>query len=242
MRLLEDIESYLKAMQEIQESINELKGERFLENHKQTLFFSLIESISKGIFGDKYIMNYTKFEKFIIEFCEWEDANRISLQQLALLLEKTEDHEYLNLKKYVFSHLMKYPESTPVPFNYDPTVEVIKQLMPKGETAIYGVDIYSFIHVNLLWKYRNSLVHEARSLGSIGLFDFVEYPHYVHYTKLMPEGERDWEVWKISYPTKFFNNLVETALVNVKEKLIEKEQDPRGNYDFEELWIKPKKK
>ena len=112
--------------------------------------------------------------------------------------------------------------------------------MPKGGTTINGVDIYSITHVNLLWKYRNSLVHEARSIGSIEAFDFVEYPHYVHFTML--EKDRDWEVWIISYPIQFFNNLVETALVNVRERLIETEQDPRGNYDFDQLWIKPRKK
>lgn len=89
-----------------------------------------------------------------------------------------------------------------------------------------------------MWKYRNSLVHEARSIGSTELFDHTDYPHYVHFTMLEKDGE--WEVWKISYPVKFFNNLVVRALENVREHCMEKEFDPRQNYDFGELWIKPK--
>ena len=99
MNLLESIDSYLEVMKDIQESINQIQGDRFLKNHKETLFFSLIETISKGVYGDKYPMNFTRFEKFITEFCKWEDAKRVSLQQLALLLEKTNNHEFSRLKK-----------------------------------------------------------------------------------------------------------------------------------------------
>lgn len=67
----------------------------------------------------------------------------------------------------------------------------------------------------------------------------MDYPHYVHFTILEKEGE--WEVWKISYPIKFFNHLVEKAMKNVREHMVGIEKDPRENYDFGELWIRPKR-
>lgn len=237
MNLIDDIDSYIQAMKDIQVSINQLQGEKSLKNHQKTLLFSLLETISNGVYGDRY-RNTDRFKKFILEFCEWEDAERVSLQQLALLLENTQAHEYQRLEKHVFKGIDHYPPASAAPFSCDSSLDEIKDLMPKGITSIMGVDIHNLTHVNLLWKYRNSLVHEARSIGSMELFDHTDYPHYVHFTMMEKDGQ--WEVWKISYPIKFFNNLIEKALVNVREKLIEIEHDPRSNYDFGELWVKSK--
>jgi hypothetical protein len=151
---------------------------------------------------------------------------------------KRQKIEFKRLKEHVLYNLSQYPMASPVPFSYDSSVEEIRKFMPKGETVINGVDIYSLTHINLLWKYRNDLVNEARSNGSNELFDFVDYPHYVHFTKLERDGE--WEVWIICYPINFFNNLVEKALASLRLHLIENEQNPRENYDFDELWFKPK--
>lgn len=237
MSLIEDIDSYIGAMKEIQDSINQLNGKRFLKNHQKTLLFSLLETISNGVFGNRY-RNADRFNNFIMEFCEWEDAKRVSLQQLALVLEKTKENEFQSLKEHVSKGIDQYPSASAVPFSFDSTLEQIKELMPNNKTTIMGVDINNLTHVKLLWKYRNSLVHEARSIGSMELFDHDDFPHYVHFTMLEKDGE--WEVWKISYPINFFNNLIERAMVNVREKLIEIEHDPRSNYDFGELWVKSK--
>ncbi|WP_066415263.1 hypothetical protein [Sutcliffiella cohnii] len=238
MGLKEGIDSYIQAMKDIQKSINQLQGERFLKNHQKTLLFSLLETISNGVYGDRY-RNVDRFKRFIMEFCEWKDSNRVSLQQLFLVFKEGQpSQEFRNLKIHVLNGIQEYPSSSAAPFSCDSTVEEIKELMPRGVTTINGVDIYSLTHVNLLWKYRNSLVHEARSIGSTELFDHVDFPHYVHFTILEKDGE--WDVWKISYPIQFFNNLIDKALVNVREKLVEIEHDPRSNYDFGELWVKSK--
>lgn len=141
MNLEFQIDSYLGEIINIEKSISDLQGGEFLKSHKKTLLFSLLETLSKGVYGEKYPMNYTKFEKFILEFCEWKNAKRVSLQQLALLLQSTEEAKFQRLKSYVFDHLNKFPMASAVPFSYDSTVEEIKTLMPKGETTINGVDI-----------------------------------------------------------------------------------------------------
>ncbi|MDZ5712794.1 hypothetical protein [Jeotgalibacillus haloalkalitolerans] len=238
MNLIEDIDSYINAMREIQDSINQLQGERLLKNHQKTLLFSLLETISNGVYGDRY-RNADRFKKFILEFCEWEEAERVSLQQLFLVFKEGKpSQEFRDLKIHVLNGLQDYPPASPVPFSCDSTLEEIKALMPNNETTINGVDIHNLTHVNLLWKYRNALVHEARSKGAMELFDGTDYPHYVHFTKMGKNGE--WEVWKISYPIKFFNSLIDKALVNVRETFIDMEHDPRSNYDFGELWVKSK--
>lgn len=234
MELIEEINSYIHAIKNIQDSINQLQGDKFLKNHKKTLLLSLLETISKGVYGRKYVYkNYKRFKNFILEFCEWEDANKISLQQLSLLLEREQNPKFQRLKRYVDIEIRKYPSDSPVPFSYDITIEKIKSLMPIGETEIYGVKIDKLTHVSLLWEFRNNLVHEARSIGSQEVFD-VNYPHYVQYT--IAENGR--EIYEICYPVDFFNNLVERAIGNVRDALINSEQNPWMNYNFSELWIK----
>lgn len=74
---------YLRAVNELRDSINMIRGERYIENHKKTLLFSVIDMLSKGVYGNRFGNNRTTmFEKFILEFCDWENAERISLQQL----------------------------------------------------------------------------------------------------------------------------------------------------------------
>jgi hypothetical protein len=225
-------------MRDIQDSIIQLQGEKFLNNHKKTLLFSLLDTMSKGVYGNRYHRNHKRFENFIKEFCVWEDGNRVSLQQLSLLLERTEEQDYLPIKYYVNEKLSKFPLSKPVSFNYDPTIEELK-VMLEGEEEIKNVKIEKLTHVGLLWLFRNSLVHEARGIGANELFDEVE-PHYILYK----ESERNSEgitiikkYWQKLYPLQFFIDLVNQAISNIEPYLIQNEINPYNNYNFDPLWI-----
>ncbi|MYL30728.1 hypothetical protein GLW03_12920 [Halobacillus halophilus] len=237
-----EIHTYIEAMQERQHSINQLEGDRFLESHKKTLLFSLIETMGKGVYGNKFPSKATTFEKFILSFCEWEHAERVSIQQLALLLELDESSKFNYMRDKVFKELRELSESSPLPFSHDYTIEQVKSLMPKGEPKIAGVDFYTLKHVHLLWKNRNTLVHEGRTKDMARRSDLEEYPHYLHFTRWTKNLEVEYEVLKICYPVNFFNSLVDTALVNIRQYLIEKEINPRGNYDFGELWVRPRRR
>ncbi|MEH7131247.1 hypothetical protein V7103_24020 [Neobacillus drentensis] len=247
VELKENIEMYINAVNEIRDSMNIIKGERYLANHKKTLLFSIIDMLSKGVFGENYGGNRTTmFEKFILMFCEWEHAERISLQQLVHLLNRTEEKQFSRLKDYAKTELYKFPSSIPVPFSYDPTYKELKKLMPKGESTILGVELLSLKHVSLLWKLRNSLVHEARAKGSSQLFDFESEPHYIHYSTIGTDSENNLieteERWEMYHPVGFFNKLIDTALVNLRDYLEEQSINPYNNYDFDPLWIEVKQK
>lgn len=72
VQLQENIETYLYAVNEIRNSINVIQGEKYIENHKKTLLFSVIDLLAKGVYGNSFGNRRTDmFEKFILEFCEW---------------------------------------------------------------------------------------------------------------------------------------------------------------------------
>lgn len=235
-----EIDDYLYRMRMIKESILSLQGELLLENHKKTLLLSLLDTMSKGIYGDSYRRNHVRFKTFIIQFCDWKDANRVSLQQMALLLEKMDDERLMNIKEYTHQELLKYPPSTPVTFNKDPLEEEVKAILISNNVH-NQINLSDLVHVNLLWNYRNVLVHEARSKGADKLFDYENEPHYIHYKELKHDNMGNViteEYWEIYYPSEFFIVLIDKAICNVRPYLIENGINPFENYDFDPLWIK----
>jgi hypothetical protein len=95
-------------------------------------------------------------------------------------------------------------------------------------------------HMGLLWKFRNTLVHEARGIGAQDLFDEVVVPHYIHYTQLDRDSEGKvikTRYWQKLYPLQFFNDLVDKALSNIEPYLIQNEINPFEKYSFDPLWI-----
>jgi len=232
---------YIKAVIEIKDSIEDIQGERFITNHKRTLLFSVIDLLARGVYGEKFIRDRTTmFKKFIMNFCQWEYGERVSIQQLSHLLSKTNEKDYNILKDFVEAELNKFPSSEPVPLSYDTTYQELKKLMPKGQTAILGVELTSLNHISLLWELRNSLVHEARSKGALQLFDFVLEPHYVHYSTIGLDNSKkviiEREEWRIYHPVEFFHKLIEVSIPNVRHYLIHHSIDPYENHNFDPLW------
>jgi hypothetical protein len=124
-QMIDNVSEYILTMVKIKDSILCLNGGMYIQNHQKTLMFSLLDSMSKGVYGERYRHNSERFEAFILEFCNWGYANRISLQQLALLLDSTEHEEFNELKDFIIKELSKYPMTSPVPFKFDLEIERI---------------------------------------------------------------------------------------------------------------------
>ncbi|CAN7458787.1 hypothetical protein [Paenibacillus sp. LjRoot56] len=230
-----NIDDYICKVKEIKASIMNISGDQYLNNHKRTLLFNLLDMLSKCIYPLER-KNGFRFVQFIIEYCEWEDAQRISLQQLILLLTNNSEERYAYLKEYAIDEIRRFPSSTPVPFSYDPTINQIEKYFAKGERNIEGMPVENLRHVNLLWKLRNSLTHEMRSIGATPLFDKA-IPHYIQY-QTMSRNEETGEisinnkVWEICYPVEFYNQMIDKAIENVRNYLENNNLNPFDSYSF----------
>jgi hypothetical protein len=65
--------------------------------------------------------------KFILTFTNWEHAERISLQQLILVLNETDDKKLDAAKRYAIEKLRGWPSSQAVLFDNDPHLNEIKK-------------------------------------------------------------------------------------------------------------------
>jgi hypothetical protein len=229
---IEHIDKYINNILEKKKSINRLKGDRNIDSYKSILYFSLLESMAKAVYGKKFKYNGVRFKNFVKDFCEWEQAERVSLQQLDLLIDEdySTNSTFQNVADYVKENLSNYSSYKPhhlgVPFSLDPTLEEIKIHWPKSEKHKV---LNSYTHVSLLWKQRNNLSHENRSKSIPSLNQ--EYPHYSRV--LLPGSEK---MWISSYPINFFNTLVNNAIKNIRNYCIEKDINPFDNHDLSFLW------
>lgn len=240
--LKDEIDSYISYIKDIQQSINEIQGDYLLENHKKTLLFNLVETIARGVYGTDY-GNGEKFAMLINHFTKWQDAKKVSVQQLALLLEETDEKNFIELKNIVEKFLRRYPIASAVSFDYDCSLEELETFIKNSGGKIKDINLEKFTHVNLLWKYRNGLTHESRSMGARKLFE-ERFPHYISYTIIDIDKSENKNlirnVWQIYYPTNFLNDLITESLENIRTYLLEQKINPFNNYELQHLWIKPK--
>ncbi|WP_096201612.1 hypothetical protein [Bacillus sp. FJAT-45350] len=236
---------FFSAIEEYQTSINLLKGDKHLENHQKSLLFNLIEMIANGIYGSQNLSKRQRFLHFIENFSEWEDANRVSMQQIILTLEVENSPKLSPLKSFCENKMLDWPRSQPISFKYDPLFEEVQNLWPQGlvlkGNMVKKITLSHFKHCNLMWRLRNSLVHEMRPSGiSIKLFDNSE-PHYVPLRQIYLEsGELKSQraPWQIFYPIGFYNQLIDISIPNIKNYLEENNIDPLDNFNLGYSWVK----
>lgn len=227
-------------MKSVHKSIIEINWPSFIVNHKKTLLFSLIETLSKTVYPGEG--NKNKFIKFISDFCLWEDYNRVSIQQLKYYIDKIDSLNitlYSNLIAYINKTLSQFPKSTPIPFSIDPTIETINSYIPSSQGNINGKKLNLFTHGELIWRYRNALVHEARGLGTNEMFEYNQ-PHYVTFSYIdFFDGKTSVsdKYFVICYPLDFLNILIDTGIDNLEKHLISHNINPYDTYSLENLWV-----
>lgn len=239
----DSLNRYFLIVSQLQQSINSVSATSYENNHKKTLFLSLLDFLSKGAYGKKYSRSGERFINFVENFCDWEHVNRISLPQLVLVLNRTSKDELLDLKHFTTKELSLWPDDQHIPLNYDPERSEVESFLPSGCKVIGDVRLDKLSHVSLLWISRNKLVHEMRFPGkAANVFDF-EYPHYHSLGKIVQcastgkfimEPEMTWE---LVYPIPFFNRLIENAVKNLRKYFIENNINPIKSYNLTSNWL-----
>lgn len=229
-------------MNRILESIQSLQGDdkNLLSTHKKTLYMSLIDSLSKGVLQnqkDEYITNNGKrFRRFIEQFCEWNEAKKVSAPQLHSLIKKTGTYECQDLLEYLENHINSYPTSEPIKISSDLNINFIKRMLPKQESII-SIYLNRLTHISLIWFNRNNLVHEAHSAEFIvNIHDHCKTPYYSYVLNFNTNAFEQIDSLRIYYPIEFFERLIKNALKNIKPYLIMKKIDPINNYISDDVW------
>lgn len=177
--------------------------------------------------------NRDRIVEFIRTFCNWDNCERVSLPHLVRLLEKVPGPTFSNFREYAFSQFDKWTEGEVIYLDKDPTLESVKKHWKHNIPILKDIRIEFLQHVNLFYRYRNSVIHEWREPG-YGIEFPRDSPPYYH---SMTDTDTQQNSWQLVYPLRFYEKLCEAAIDNLKDYYLKNRIEPRSCYRFGTYWI-----
>lgn len=234
MKVLEQrIKDYLDYFQNQLQKIRNLECKKPTDLFRKILYSSLLDALSKTTAHPKK-GNRERIVDFIHRFCNWSTCEKVSLPHLLRLLEMVPDPAFSDLRQHVFSILDKWEEPKLIYINSDLDYKDVMKYWPNDiPKPLENIRIEFLQHVNLFYRYRNSLIHESRKPG-----DGIEFPNMSEpYYHSMNDNKAKQETWELVYPLKFFDSLCDAAIKNLKEYYLKDRIDPYSCYKFGTYWI-----
>jgi hypothetical protein len=214
-------------------AIEEISTGESTKLFKKVLYSTTIDALSRTVTSPK-VGNRERFISIVSNFCDWKDKDRISLIHLIRVLEKVRSPEFSNLREYAYSKIESWGQGGFKPLDLDPEYsEIIKQKLwpttvPK---PLESLSLESLKHINLLYVYRNSLVHEMREPGCTMETHDEGNPYY---QGRVVNNKYNWE---LLYPVGFYKNLVEKALNNLSPYYIKDRINPLELVQENTFWL-----
>jgi len=218
----------------------EIPDSRVSGVHRKVLLAAMLDAMSFPLF--RRSRNRDRFISFVLTYAGWESAERVSLPHLAQLSRLAGHSMSASLRSFAISRMSGWIPGERIPVARDPSFdEVVSHWPVENGTPIrlMGVAPESLRHVNLLYAYRNALVHEFRQLGhDLEMWDTDDayYTHLTRYSDLDEPGEQSWQ---LQYPVRFLVGLCRTALANLETQLRTQETNPFDQYDWSSYWLPP---
>lgn len=221
------IDAYISRIESTKQSILNLQSSdgTNIDTFKISLFYSLINYIATASVpkpATKPAMGYEryKFFTFITDFCDFKEANRVSIPQLFKHLETQTSSNNKNLQEYVNEIIQswttrQYNSSSkfmPTPIMLSEDIEVSELISNFGDEK---EELTYYTHVHLLYDQRNSLIHSLKKKGnSLNLFH-LDVPHYEFQTFGYGNPIKYEKTFELHYPLSFYVDLINNALINL---------------------------
>lgn len=228
------IEKQSKFFDVMERFIKTIEGSTFNDydkTFKKVLYFNVIDLLSKSVYPNTR-RNHDRFTEFVRKFCEWDNCDRVSLPHLCRLLEHTQDTDFRKLREYSSSKIEQWDRDKDTDIYNDPLYDEIKEYLPRDKNIIKvngkETNVKHLKHVSLLYKLRNSLVHELRELGR-PMEDSQDVRPYYH--------KSTHEDLELVYPVKFIKALTDSGLENLRSHFENKSLNPYDAFNFGAYWI-----
>lgn len=211
------------------------------ELYQRLLYASVIDTLAGTVFS-KRPSNRDRFVSFLQRFCQWSEGNKVSLSHLAQLLRKNPDPAFEKLRIWATAkyNLLPVHGGQLMAISHDPSFKEVSDYWPtqkEHRTPLEGIDLISLQHFQLLYAYRNTLVHELRIPGYGMEFGTDECPFYHRMTTLDDEGSAQGSTAELVYPRKFLHKLCETGLNQLQLYLVDNNLNPYDSRTFGTYWL-----
>src|SRR5690606_25823520 len=174
---------------------------------KKNILVSIIDALSRTTsnFNDS---NRIRFTRVVEKFGDWPDCSRVSPPHVTYVLNQLRAPEFEPAREFFKDVIDKNSSGKLIELGEDPELNDLKIYWPVPvEQKIYNqLSLTSFTHLNLLYSYRNSLVHEFREPGK-GMEFHNDHLSPCYHGVTSFEGEHSTEGRKsleLVYPIKFY--------------------------------------
>lgn len=173
--------------------------------------------------------NKERFIRLVNEHADWPDSQRVSLPQLLLVLQAIPTRPDSELVREVQRRLSGWQYGRIYRLDMDALASALEPLAGSDDERRL---ITNSRHADLLYTYRNHLVHEFREPGyAMEISDNDSTPYYHGMTT-----EQGHDSWELVYPIGFFLRIGSCCLANLKRHLEENDLDPYSSYEFGSIW------
>jgi len=241
-KINEEINLYFKYIESMKDSIENLPSIREYAPHLKYLAgVGLLDTMAKCVVNPSQKSNYKRFTDFIKFFCAWDNCTKISLPHLVRFLQLVPSLNFEKLRKFANSKLAQWSQGKRYYLDSDPTYKEVYALWPKDreyKEPMEKISLESLSHLSLMWKFRNSLVHQSQLLG-YGMEGLLsDKPGYHSMTNHAGEyRENPIETWELVYPVPFIMTLIANGIKNLKQYCIDNSLNPYDYYKFGSYWI-----
>ncbi len=193
------------------------------ELHRKLLYCSALDPLAQAV-CQPGAQNRARFLELLLNHTDWQDAQRVSLFQLAC---------HLRLKKRTRFRL--YRETTRRLGQNPPRRRMALSSSPKFDEMVgYAApieiaDLKKYRYAELFYTFRNNLVHEYREPG-YGT-DWSGRQTEPFYTNLSSFGDRE-----LVFPLAFVAEVYDQALKHVEAYLLANKISPHSRFNFGSHW------
>ncbi len=218
-----DIDQYIQYFKKLNQDIAKVNSSLF----RKILYLIEIDTLSRAAFP---MLNEhrKRVVQFIDKCSKWNDKDRFSAIQLKLVLEnnKIQTGPLYDLVKNRIDSWGHYLIIRP---DDDLCITEVERLATTDDRKFLNNCRYA----ELLYTYRNHLVHEFRQPGyGMEISNDPSTPYY-HGMDHLETGQKSWE---LVFPVQFLHNLCEGAIDGLEAHLITNNLSPYDGYKFGTMW------
>ncbi len=240
-RLREDIDRFTRYFEDRLGEVRSLQTE-YAELYRKLLYVSILDALAGAVLPQR--RNRNRYIYFLRRFCKWPDGERVSLPHLVQLLRKNPDPAFQTLREWVLERFkaLTVHSGALMPISEDPEFQEVQRQWPVSKehrTPLEGIDLEALKHFELLYVYRNSLVHELRTPGYGMEFGNEDvYPFYHGMSTIDNDGGTFGRTIELVYPWRFLHRLCETGVRELKQYFLSNDLNPYDSFVFGTYWIR----
>ena len=218
MPLDDDIEQYIRYFRERLPEVADVASPLY----RKALYATMLDCLSRAAFP-RVDRHRSRFVPFIDSCSGWTDKDRVSASQLTLALHDKQIGSG-PLLEAAHARLATWTEGEILRPDRDPTIDELRTLA----TATVRPLLEQARYAELLYTYRNHLVHEFRQPGyGIEMSSDPTTPYY-HSTIGGP--------WELVFPGPFFHALCDNSMSGLEAHLRRSRINPYDAYQFGTMW------